>query len=149
VTHAILISILLVVITTAFGVAFYQAEVPTGVLLSELLATVVVGAMAFSALGLATTALVPNADAAPAVVNAIILPLLFLSGIFIPLGEDAPTWMKVIGDVFPVKHFAKAMLGSFYGPPFPFEWSDVLVVAAWGVLGLAVAIRFFSWEPRK
>jgi ABC-2 type transport system permease protein len=149
VTHAILVSILLVVITTAFGVAFYQAEVPTGVLLWELLATVVVGAMAFSALGLATTALVPNADAAPAVVNAIILPLLFLSGIFIPLGEDAPTWMKVIGDVFPVKHFAKAMLGSFYGPPFPFEWSDVLVVAVWGVVGLALAIRFFSWEPRR
>jgi ABC-2 type transport system permease protein len=149
VVHAILISILLVLITTAFGIAFYEAEAPTGVLLWELLATVVVGAMAFSALGLATTALVPNADAAPAVVNAIILPLLFLSGIFIPLGEDAPTWMKVIGDVFPVKHFAKAMLGSFYGPPFPFEWSDVLVVAVWGVAGLALAIRFFSWEPRK
>jgi ABC-2 type transport system permease protein len=149
VAHAVLISILLVLITAAFGIAFYQADVPTGVLLWEYFVTVVVGAMAFSALGLATTALVPNADAAPAVVNAIILPLLFLSGIFIPLGEDAPTWMKVIGDVFPVKHFAKAMLGSFYGPPFPFEWSDVLVVTAWGVLGLAVAIRFFSWEPRK
>jgi ABC-2 type transport system permease protein len=148
VVHAVLISILLVLITTAFGIAFYEAEAPTGVLLWELLATVAVGAMAFSALGLATTALVPNADAAPAVVNAIILPLLFLSGIFIPLGEDAPTWMKVIGDVFPVKHFAEATLGSFYGPPFPFEWTDVLVVAVWGVVGLALAIRFFSWEPR-
>src|ERR671911_1500373 len=136
VVHAVLISLLLVVITSAFGVAFYAAEVPTGTLLGEFGVTVVVGAMAFSALGLASTALVPNADAAAAVVNAIILPLLFLSGIFIPLGEDAPTWMKVVGDVFPVKHFAEAMLGSFYGPPFPFEWSDVLVVAAWGVVGL-------------
>jgi ABC-2 type transport system permease protein len=149
VTHAILISILLVVITTAFGVAFYQADIPSGALLWEHLATVVVGAMAFSALGLATTAIVPNADAAPAVVNAIILPLLFLSGIFIPLGPDAPQWMKVVGDIFPVKHFAQAMLGSFYGPPLPFEWSDVAVVAAWGVVGLALAIRFFSWEPRR
>ncbi|HZB01177.1 MAG TPA: ABC transporter permease [Actinomycetota bacterium] len=149
VVHAVLISLLLVVITSGFGVAFYAAEVPSGTLLGEFAVTVVVGAMAFSALGLATTALVPNADAAPAVVNAIILPLLFLSGIFIPLGEDAPTWMKVVGDVFPVKHFAEAMLGSFYGPPFPFEWSDVLVVAVWGVVGLAVAIRFFSWEPRR
>jgi hypothetical protein len=25
----------------------------------------------------------------------------------------------------------------------------VLVVAAWGVAGLALAVRFFSWEPRK
>ncbi len=68
---------------------------------------------------------IPNADAAPAIVNAIILPLLFLSGIFIPLGDDAPEWMKVVGDIFPVRHFVDAMLGSFYGPPFPFEWSDV------------------------
>jgi ABC-2 type transport system permease protein len=148
-THAILISIVLVVITSAFGVAFYDAEVPTGVLLWENLVTVIVGAMAFSALGLATTAIVPNAEAAPAVVNAIILPLLFLSGIFIPIGPDAPEWMKVVGNVFPVKHFAEAMLGSFYGPPLPFEWSDVLVVALWGVAGLLAAIRFFSWEPRK
>jgi ABC-2 type transport system permease protein len=105
--------------------------------------------MAFAALGLATTAIVPNAEAAPAIVNAIILPLLFLSGIFIPLGADAPEWMKFIGNVFPVKHFAEAMLGSFYGPPFPFQWSDVLVVAAWGIGGLIAAILFFSWEPRK
>lgn len=149
VIHAVLVSILLVVITSAFGVAFYDAQVPTGVLLWEHTVTVIVGAMAFSALGLATTAMVPNAEAAPAIVNAIILPLLFLSGIFIPLGPNAPEWMKVIGNIFPVKHFAEAMLGSFYGPPFPFEWSDVLVVAIWGVVGLALAIRFFSWEPQK
>jgi ABC-2 type transport system permease protein len=149
VVHAVLVSLLLVVITAAFGVIFYGADVPTGTLLGEYLLTVVVGAMAFCALGLATTAIVPNADAAPAIVNAIILPLLFLSGIFIPLGEDAPTWMKTVGDIFPVKHFAEAMLGSFYGPPFPFRWSDVLVVAAWGAAGLILAARFFSWEPRK
>lgn len=149
VVHAILVSLLLVVITTAFGVAFYQAEVPTGTLFWEHLATVIVGAGAFSALGLATTAAVPNAEAAPPIVNAIILPLLFLSGIFIPLGVGAPQWMKVIGDIFPVKHFAEAMLGSFYGFPLPFHWSDVLIVAAWGVGGLIAAALFFSWEPRK
>ncbi|HJS26532.1 MAG TPA: ABC transporter permease [Actinomycetota bacterium] len=149
VIHAVLISLVLVAITSAFGVAFYEAEVPSGVLFWQHLATVVVGAMAFSALGLATTAIVPNADASPAIVNAIILPLLFLSGIFIPLGPDAPEWMKVVGNIFPVKHFAEAMLGSFYGPPLPFEWSDVLVVAVWGVAGLLAAIRFFSWEPRR
>jgi ABC-2 type transport system permease protein len=149
VIHAVLVSLLLIVITAAFGVAFYGADVPTGELLLKFLVTIVVGAMAFSALGLATTAVVPNADAAPAVVNAIILPLLFLSGIFIPLGEDAPQWMKTVGDIFPVKHFAEASMASFYGPPFPFEWSDVLIVAAWGLAGLVLAVRYFSWEPRK
>lgn len=149
VIHAMLVSLLLVAITAAFGVVFYGADLPAGTLLAEYLATIVVGAMAFSALGLATTAIVPNADAAPPIVNAIILPLLFLSGIFIPLGEDAPQWMKTVGDIFPVKHFAEAGLASFYGPPFPFRWSDVLVFAAWGLAGLALAVRFFSWEPRK
>ncbi|HZN43543.1 MAG TPA: ABC transporter permease [Actinomycetota bacterium] len=148
VIHALLVSILLVLITSAFGVIFYGATIPTGTLLFEHSVTVIVGAMAFAALGLATTAIVPNAEAAPAVVNAIILPLLFLSGIFVAL-EGAPQWMVVVGDIFPVKHFAEAMLGSFYGPPLAFEWIDVLVVAAWGLAGLLAAVRFFSWEPRR
>lgn len=149
VIHSILISVLLVVITAAFGVAFYGANVPSGTLLGEFVLTIMVGAMAFSALGLATTAIVPNADASPAVVNAIILPLLFLSGIFIPLGDDAPAWIRTVADVFPVKHFADATRASFYGPPFEYEWRDLLVVASWGVAGLLAATRFFSWEPRK
>jgi ABC-2 type transport system permease protein len=149
VIHALLISLLLVVITAAFGVAFYGADVPTGTLLAEYLLTVAISAMAFAALGLATTAIVPNPDAAPPIVNAIVLPLLFVSGIFIPLEEDAPQWMVTLGDIFPIKHFAEAVRASFYGQPFAFEWSDVLIVAAWGIAGLALAVRFFSWEPRR
>jgi hypothetical protein len=57
--------------------------------------------------------------------------------------------MVVVGDVFPVKHFAEAARASFYGAPFPFAWDDVLVVLAWGVAGLILAVRFFSWEPRR
>jgi ABC-2 type transport system permease protein len=162
VIHAMLIAALLVVITMAFGVAFYGADVPTGINLVRFVVTVLVGSASFAALGLALTALIPNADAAPAVVNASILPLLFLSGIFIPLGRNPPTWITVIGDVFPVKHFADAMRSGFLGsiferahtanpavPATTFAWSDVLVVAAWGLAGLILASVFFSWEPRK
>jgi ABC-2 type transport system permease protein len=39
------------------------------------------------------------------------------------------------------------MQAGFLGTPF--RWSNVLVVAAWGVAGLLLAMRFFSWEPRK
>ncbi|MGZ5291461.1 MAG: ABC transporter permease [Actinomycetota bacterium] len=149
VIHAMGIALLLVAITAAFGVVVYGADVPTGSLLLKYLVTVVAGAGAFSALGLATSSVVPNAEAAPAIVNAVILPLLFLSGIFIPLEEGSPRWMVVVGDVFPVKHFAEAGRAAFYGAPYAFEWSDVLVVVAWGVAGLIVAARFFSWEPRR
>ena len=149
VTHAILIAILLVVITAAFGRAFYSADVPVGAQLLKFAAVVVVGAMSFAALGLAMTAAIPNADASPPIVNATILPLLFLSGIFIPIGVDSPAWIKTVGRIFPVRHFSDAMRAAFYGSPFTFKWSDVVVVAAWGLAGLVLAARFFSWEPRR
>jgi ABC-2 type transport system permease protein len=147
VVHALFISVILVVITAAFGRVFYSADVPTGLTLLRFLVMLVVGAAAFCALGLATTAVIPNADASAAIVNAIILPLLFLSGIFIPFGNNTPSWILWIARIFPVKHFADGMQAGFLGTAF--HWTDVLVVAAWGLAGLALAMRFFSWEPRR
>jgi ABC-2 type transport system permease protein len=147
VIHAILISIILVIICAAFGKAFYSATLPSGSTLLKLGVVLIVGAASFAALGLAVTAIIPNADASPPVVNATILPLLFLSGIFIPMGDNAPEWMRWVARIFPVKHFADGMGAVFLG--LPFKWRDVVVVAAWGVAGLILAARFFSWEPRR
>jgi ABC-2 type transport system permease protein len=144
--HALLVSVVLVVLTTAFGRAFYHADVPTGITLLRFLVVLMVGAAAFCALGLAITAVIPNADASLAIVNATILPLLFLSGIFIPFGNDTPAWVEWIARIFPVKHFADGMQAGYLGTAF--SWTDVLVVAAWGLAGMLLAIRFFSWEPR-
>ncbi len=149
IVHSLGVAIILVVITEAFGAAFYGADVPTGVQIVESLFVIVVGAMSLAALALALTSVIPNADAAPPIVNASILPLLFLSGVFIPLGVDAPAWVTFIGRVFPIKPFFDAIMASLYGSPFEFDWSDILVVAAWGLVGLILAARFFSWEPRK
>jgi ABC-2 type transport system permease protein len=162
VIHATLVGLLLVVITCAFGALFYHASIPTGLPLLEFLVTLLVGSLSFVALALALTTVIPNADAAPAIVNASILPLFFLSGIFIPLGNDAPAWIRTIGKIFPVKHFADALRYSFLGNgtlrtpqgvthPFQlaFSWTDVLFVAAWGLAGLVIAASFFSWEPSR
>jgi ABC-2 type transport system permease protein len=147
VIHALFVAVLLVVITVAFGRLFYQAQVPGGATLLRFAVMLVVGAGAFSALAFAVVSLVPNADAAPAIVNATILPLLFLSGIFIPIGVHAPAWIHWIAKVFPVAHFAQALQAGFIGTHF--SWWDVLVVAIWGVGGLLAAVRLFVWEPRK
>jgi hypothetical protein len=45
-----------------------------------------------------------------------------------------------------VRHFALALQAAFLGTKF--QWTDVLVVAAWGVGGLLLAVRYFNWEPR-
>jgi ABC-2 type transport system permease protein len=146
VVHALLVAVLLVIITSAFGRLFYHAVIPTGSTLARFLVMLVVGAASFSALGFAISAAIPNADASPAIVNASVLPLLFLSGIFIPLGNNAPTWIRWIGRTFPVRHFAAGMQAAFLGTHF--VWSDVIVVGAWDIGGLMLAVRFFSWEPR-
>ena len=149
VLHAMLIAFILVIICAGFGKVAYGADIPGGTQLLDTVVVLLVGSTSFAALAFALTAVIPNADASPAIVNATILPLLFVSGVFFPIGPHTPAWVKTLGDVFPVKHFIDAFLGSFYGPPaFHLAWHDVLIVAAWGLAGLALASRFFSWEPR-
>ena len=144
--HAMMMSLLLVAITAAFGRALYGADVPTGMTLVRFLIVLAVGAATFCALGLAITSVIPNADASGPIVNASILPLLFLSGIFIAFDSNTPDWVLWVARLFPVRHFALGMQSGFLGTPF--DWTDVLIVGAWGLAGLLVAVRFFSWEPR-
>lgn len=145
--HAVVVSLILVAITAAFGAAFYGTDLPGGAALGRFAVTLLVGSASFAALGLAVTAIVPNADAGPPIVNATILPILFLSDIFVPVGTDPPAWVDVVGKVFPVRHFAEAMQSGFLGTRF--DASDLLVALAWGAAGLALAARSFVWEPRR
>ena len=149
IVHSVLLAVLLVAIVTAAGALLYDVDVPTNTL-PAFLVTLAVGAATFCALGMAITAAIPNAEASPAVVNVMILPLLFISDIFIPL-QDAPAWLTTFADVFPVGHFASALHAAF--DPFEtgagLEWVDLAVMAAWLVVGLVAAVRFFSWEPRR
>ena len=73
------------------------------------------GSLSFAALAMAVTAVIPNADAAPPIVNATILPLLFLSGVFIPISGDTPAWINTVSNLFPVRHFADAMRAAYLG----------------------------------
>jgi len=145
--HAILVAVLLVAITAAFGRLVYSADIPTGLSLLRFVVALLVGAAAFCALGLAATAVIPNADAAAPIINAIILPIEFLSGIFIPFGSNTPAWILWVAKIFPVRHFVLSMEAGFLGTTF--NWADVLVVAVWGIAGMLLAIRFFTWEPRQ
>ena len=146
--QAIIVAIILVIITVAFGRLFYDVELP-GHTVPAFVVSLAVGAMCFSALGIAVTAIVPNPDAAPAVINASILPLLFISDIFIPL-DDAPSWLGKFSKIFPVRHLSNALVTTY--DPFAkgsgFVASDLIVMGVWFVIGVVIAVRFFSWEPR-
>lgn len=147
--HSVFLGVVLLVIVTAAGVIFYDVQLPDNTI-PAFLFTLAVGAAAFCALGIAVTAFVPNADAAPPVVNFSILPLLFISDVFIP-DNDAPEWLRTVASFFPIKHYSEAMQTAFnpFEDGLGFEWGHLAVVAVWGVVGVIVATRFFSWEPRR
>ena len=146
--HSVAIAFLLVVIVAAFGSLAYGVDVPWEALPAILL-VLVVAAATFSALGLFVSGLIPNADASPAVVNATILPVLFISNVFVPM-ENAPDWLDAVSHLLPVRHFADAMMELYAsGAAAGIPWLEVGVISLWGVIGVVGALRFFSWEPRR
>jgi ABC-2 type transport system permease protein len=110
--------------------------------------TIVVGAISFCCLGFALASLIHDQDAAQPMTQALILPLYFISGVFVPASQ-LPKWLLDVAGVFPVRHLAAALLTA-YNPHTHgsgLAAVDVLIVAAWGAAGLAFALRRFQWNP--
>ncbi len=129
------------------GVVIYDLEVDAAKVPAAIV-TFVVGVAAFAAMGMAIAGLCPTASAASALANVIILPMAFVSDVFIAI-EDPPGWLKILGDVLPLKPFAEAFQNCF-NPAVDapaFDGGRLLRVAAWGVAGLLVALKWFRWEP--
>lgn len=149
VLHAILVGLALVVVVVSFGWVFYGVDVSLRTLPAALL-TLAIGSASFAAIGIAVASIVPNADAAPAVVNGIMLPLTFVSDLFIPM-SSAPAWLTTFANLFPLRHLGVAMRTAFN--PFEVGWGfepvDLLIVAVWGIGAAIVAVRYFRWEPRR
>lgn len=145
---ATVVCILLVVALLVIGRVVYGVAIPTHTL-PGLALTVIVGAAACCALGFALTALIPSENAAPAIVNAIVLPLYFFSGVFIP-DNSLPSGMKFIGSLFPVRHLFQAFLFAFdpNTKGSGIALGHLAVLAAWGLAGGLVAARTFQWTPR-
>ena len=143
------ISVLGLVALALIGRAVYGVTLPTETL-PAVLATLLVGVAAFSCIGFALTTLIPSEQAAPAVTNATVLPLYFLSGVFIPETE-IPDGVLEFAEVFPIRHFFEAFFTAW--SPLTtgagFEWGNLGLVAGWGALGLLIALRYFRWSPRR
>lgn len=144
---AVIIAVIGVVLMLSLGVVAYGLEIDAAKMPAAAV-TFLVGVGSFAALGMALSAVVKSASSASAAANAIILPMAFVSNIFIPL-EDPPRWIEVIGNIFPLKPFAQSFQDCFNplvdAPAF--DWGALALVAAWGGVGLVVALTRFTWEP--
>lgn len=145
--NSIVVAALMLALVAALGKLLYGVPIPWAHL-PELLVVLVVGAASFCCLGIALTAAIPSQDAAAPIVNALLLPLYFLSGVFIP-DDELPSGVIDFANHFPIRPFFQAFFDAYVpggGPAI--AWDHLLVVAIWGVAGLLLAIRFFRWTPR-
>ena len=162
---AIWIAVLAVTLMMSVGIVVYNVELIGGTFPAAVL-SFLVGAATFAALGLFVAAMIKNGDSAPAVTNATLLPIAFVSDVFIAI-EDPPVWLDTLGNIFPLKHFVAAFGDAFHpglsGSGFSWtgtEFSEVTgtgeyaiglhlaVMAAWGIAAAVLAVRYFRWDPR-
>ena len=134
---AIAFGLIIVTILTAIAIAFGGVSL-TSLELTKMLSLTIVGSISFASMGLLLALLVP-ANAAPAIVNLIYLPMSFLSGLWMPL-RFMPHWLQSLAPALPTYHLSQLMLSIF-------GYQDSMsLVAHWNALvGFTLVILGLSW----
>ncbi|MEU9479220.1 ABC transporter permease [Streptomyces sp. NPDC048191] len=143
-THCVLVSVVDVLLITAVG-RLYGVPLPAASQWAALAVSLVLGAAAFCALGVAVASLIRNAEAAPSVVQLVLFPLVFVSGTYMPVHSAL---LNGLAGALPVKPFNDALLRAFTTHQAGLPWRDHGVLLLWGAAGAAVAVRRFRWDPR-
>lgn len=140
----VLVALILVIGWIAFGV-----RLPGSMLMAVLLG-VVIGAAAFCCLAFAVASFIRNEDSAQPIIQAIVLPMYFISGVFVPRSQ-LPHTLRDIASVFPVAHLSNALFKAFDPATTGsgIAGTDLLILVIWGAAGLIVALRGFSWSPKS
>jgi ABC-2 type transport system permease protein len=128
-----------------------------------LLVTMVFGLAVFAAMAVAVSGRVPAQGSTIVVSLPFLLLSLALSGFAYPVSAF-PGWLQTVSSFLPFERVAEgvgtAYLGrDLVGSGVPAEvgvlegfvamWPGWLVLAAWLVLSLLAAKRWFKWEPRR
>ena len=142
------ISVFMTVMVITIGWVGFDVSL-NGAGFGSLVLTVLIGSMAMSALGLALTSIIPSESASSAVTNAIVLPLYFISDVFVV--GDKPEVLELIANLFPVQHLTSALFESFdpLTTSVPWPVGHWLVIAAWGAFGIVVTLTSFRWIPNR
>lgn len=135
----------LLLIAVAFLV--FRLDLSFAGLLISLLITFVL-AVAIAACSNAVALTLKSEQSFPALMNTVLMPVLLLSGIFIPIDDStAPGWLHTVARVNPVSHIVTALRGTFHGD---FSSGAVLtgsaVTVAFAVLAVWWGARTFQRE---
>ena len=124
-------------------------DIPAPERIGSLVLALLLGAIAFCALGIAVASLIKSAEGSSAVVNAIYLPASFIAGAFFSAAHF-PSVLRGIADVLPLTYFLRLIRNvMLHDQAIWTQGTNVAVIAAWGLLGVVVALRYFRWEPTE
>ncbi|HEY8677496.1 MAG TPA: ABC transporter permease [Candidatus Dormibacteraeota bacterium] len=104
------------------------------------------GSFPFIAMGMAI-GYGASPNAAPAFANMIYLPMLFLSGIFVPLNQ-LPTTIQHIGSVLPTYHYAE-LSWTVIGVNNESTVTALAWLAGWSFVLFALTIRLYRLDQDK
>jgi ABC-2 type transport system permease protein len=92
---------------------------------------------------------IPNFESTAAYVNAVFLPVIFISGVFYDV-KHVPTFLRDIAEALPLKHLIDGLIGAMVsGSGLGHHLSALAVIALWGVFGVFFAVRGFTWEQSR
>jgi ABC-2 type transport system permease protein len=147
VTSVLLVFALQAIVIVLLGTVLYDADLPSN--WWSLAGAYAIAAVAFAGMGLGAASLIRSAEGAPAVVNVLVLPMTFLSGGFGPT-RHFPEVLKAIANILPLTYLVNIVVDVvFAGKTLVDEVGAIAVIVAWGLAGIAVAARYFRWEPRE
>ncbi|MCC6792155.1 MAG: ABC transporter permease [Thermomicrobiales bacterium] len=113
-----------------------------------ILLAIVVGALAFLAIGFAISGFARNVESAASYANLITFPMLFLSGVFFDV-DSAPGWLQPITKILPLRFLVDALREPMTrGNGLETIWLDLVVLFATFLVAMAIAVRFFRWDAR-
>jgi ABC-2 type transport system permease protein len=143
---AVIVAALLSIVCVVFSVVVYGAYFPIGHI-GPLIVTIALAALAFCALGIAVSSLIPNIDSGPAIINLPYFVLVFISGTYFPISGT----LDHISKDLPLRPMILSLYKVFDPTNTGSIWSgrDLVVLALWGVGSSIFAVRHFKWEPRR
>jgi ABC-2 type transport system permease protein len=145
--NAVIVAALLTAVSVGFAIVVYGVHLPAAHIL-PLVVTVALGSLAFCALGVAVSSLIPNVDSGPAIVNLPYFIMVFISGTYFPVSgvmADIAAWL-------PLRPFIVALFAVFDPREFANSgWSPHSLgsLALWGIGATIFAVRHFRWTPRR
>ncbi len=114
----------------------------------SLVLALIVAVLSLASLGIAVTGAVKTAEGSSAVINAIYLPVIFISGAFFSRNA-MPGFLRVIGAVLPPTYLIQLVQSILlHGRSITTQWRPLAALIAWGIIGALIAVQSFRWQPR-